>query len=354
MPCYYPLKTMEIPAHDPERLQRTTDNLLKLRSQLSREIPQKTAVETLLLATWNIRKFGNNRMDESLFYIAEIINRFDLVAIQEVSPDLAGLEKLMWLLGPNWDYIVTDSTDGNAGAGERLAFVYDRCKIIFRKMAGEIVLPLDSLIDERLQFARTPYCVAFQAGWFKFVLTTVHIFYGKDTQDDKEKRSKEIDKITSILSKRAGKEDVSYILLGDFNIPHTDDPMMQYLEKYGFSVPAAIRKHPADLGGTKHYDQIAFNLKLDDRMIVFAEKEQKAGAFNFTKSVYRKEDLDCYRGYFRDKMEGKNEKEIEKYYMTTWRTFEMSDHLPLWVELQVDFSDRYLEKLKGVSNTKDT
>ena len=67
------------------------------------------------------------------------------------------------------------------------------------------------------------------------------------------------------------------------------------------------------------------------------------------KSVYRKEDLDCYRGYVSDKIEEKNEKDIEKYYMTNRRTFEMSDHLPLWVELKVDFSDRYLEKLKGVN-----
>jgi len=35
-----------------------------------------------------------------------------------------------------------------------------------------------------------------------------------------------------------------------------------------------------------------------------------------------------------------------KYYEKEWRTFQMSDHLPMWVELKVDFSDRYLEGLR--------
>ena len=156
--------------------------------------------------------------------------------------------------------------------------------------------------------------------------------------------------LTSILSNRSKKEDMSYILLGDFNIPKVNDPMMTYLEKYGFMVPDAIKKHPTDLGETNHYDQIAFNLKLDDNMIIFEKTGKNAGAFNFTESVYRKEDLDCYKGYFMDKIKGKKEEEIEKYYMKTWRTFQMSDHLPLWVELKVDFSDQYLKKVKEVKN----
>jgi len=340
MPYYYPLKKMK----RAERL-RTTENLLKLRAQLDREIPQKRANDTLLLATWNIRKFGNNRLPESLHYIAEIISRFDLVAVQEVSVDMKGLEKLVSLLKPNWDYIVTDSTEGTAGGGERMAFLYDKNKVKFKNLAGEIVLPVTKLIDGKLQFARTPYCVAFQAGWFKFIITTVHIFYGSTSAADKKRREKEIDTLTKLLSARAKKEDTSYILLGDFNIPNVGDDTMKALEKYGFFVPAAIKEHPSDLGATKHYDQIAFNLKLDKTMTLFSENEQKAGAFNFAKSVYTEDDLNVYFKYFADKVAGKSDRDIEKYYMTSWRTFEMSDHLPLWVELKIDFSNQYLEKI---------
>jgi endonuclease/exonuclease/phosphatase family metal-dependent hydrolase len=230
-----------------------------------------------------------------------------------------------------------------------MAFVYDRSKITFKKLAGEITLPVDKLIDGQLQFARTPYCVAFQAGWFKFVIATVHIYYGSTAAKDKKKREKEIDTLTSILSKRAKKEDVSYILLGDFNIPDVEDDTMAALQKYGFSVPAAIQRHPSDLGASKHYDQIAFNLKLNDRMSVFSESEQRAGAFNFSEAVYTKDDLATYKPCFENKVAGKTDAQIEKYYLSTWRTFQMSDHLPLWVELKIDFSNPYLERIKAES-----
>jgi hypothetical protein len=29
----------------------------------------------------------------------------------------------------------------------------------------------------------------------------------------------------------------------------------------------------------------------------------------------------------------------------TWRTYQLSDHLPLWAEFDVDFSDEYLAEL---------
>ena len=114
-----------------------------------------------------------------LLYIAEIISAFDLVAVQEVNEDLREFEKLMRLLGPHWSYIVTDQS----GNMERLAFVYDTRKILFRNLAGEIVLP-ERKGKPVPQFNRTPYLVAFQAGWFKFNICTVHIFYGSATRHD--------------------------------------------------------------------------------------------------------------------------------------------------------------------------
>jgi hypothetical protein len=62
MPYHHSLKNL----NKVERL-RTVNSLLKLRSQLDRDIPRKTATDTLLLATWNIREFGDNRLKESLF-----------------------------------------------------------------------------------------------------------------------------------------------------------------------------------------------------------------------------------------------------------------------------------------------
>ena len=341
MPMYTTIKRMQ----DVTERNRIVDKLLALRVQLDRQIPAKTANDTLLLATWNIRAFGDNRRAESLHYIAEIISRFDLVAIQEVASNLAGLHKLVTLLGPGWDYIVTDSTDGTAGGGERMAFVYDKYKVFFRKMAGKIVLPESKLVNKKWQFARTPFTVAFQAGWFRFILTTVHVYYGTSDREN-ARRVEEIDAVSEFLKKRAKKEDENYILLGDFNIFMQSDATMKAMEKHGFYIPNALREHPSDLGKTKYYDQIAFNLKLESKMTVFSEGKQHAGAFDFTETIYPPEDLNLYRGYFDEKyVTDKTEQQIEKYYLTNWRTFEMSDHLPMWIELKIDFSNQYLERI---------
>ena len=342
MVYYTPVKKIA----DVEERERTIDNILRLRGQLDNEVPKRTE-ETLLLATWNIREFKDNRRKESLYYIAEILSRFDLIAIQEVSSDLKGLEKVISLMDPSWTYIVTDSTEGDAGGGERMAFIFDSSKVTFGKMAGEIVLSEKNLVLDAVQFARTPYCVSFRARWFRFKLATVHIYYGSTAKDPgKKRRIDEIGKIAKFLTKRADKENESYILLGDFNIEGVDDGTMQALEKGGFYIPDKIKEHPSDLGQKKHYDQIAFNLKLEEHMQVFSEGEQKSGAFNFTKSVYRLEDCEQYVQYFPKEQQAKNVEGRKSYFKTYFRTYQISDHLPLWVELKIDFSNQYLEKIK--------
>ena len=354
--------------YDADEKRRTIEKLIKLRRQLDKEIPEKTAVNSLLLATWNIRQFTDNRRPESYMYIAEILSRFDLVAIQEVKEQRKGLEKVMAILGKNWSYIATDVTEGDKGNNECIAFLYDTNKVSFQHMSGEIVLPQDSLIDN-LQFARTPFCVSFQAGWFKFNLATVHIFYGDaGKKEDLDRRRNEILALGRFLSARAEREGFNYVVLGDFNIPDVGDRFMTALEESGFHIPDAIKKHPTDLGETKHYDQIAFNLHLNDTMQIFDENVQRSGAFNFTKSVYNVDDYEEYIQVMPDKKEsvpnpdkpGKNMtvktkrtgKEAKDYFKKYYRINQMSDHLPLWVELKVDFSSQYLEDLRKEASEK--
>ena len=77
---------------------RCAQRLLALRESLS-PLRKRKRDSSLLLATWNIRDFDSNkfgfgpRLEESFYYIAEIISCFDLVAVQEVNRDLSALEK---------------------------------------------------------------------------------------------------------------------------------------------------------------------------------------------------------------------------------------------------------------------
>jgi len=36
--------------------------------------------------------------------------------------------------------------------------------------------------------------------------------------------------------------------------------------------------------------------------------------------------------------------ERQAYYRTHWRRRQMSDHLPMWLELKIDYGENYLEK----------
>ena len=367
---------------------RVVDRLLKLREQLAEEIPEKTATETLLIATWNIREFGDGRLEESLYYIAEIIDHFDIVVIQEInSKELDGFKSVMKILGDNWSYIISDGVKGKEGGSEAMAFVYNKNKVQFTHLAGEIVLQnskklagsivdgkvqvdgvlVDGKVQEKVQFARTPFMVSLMANWFSFNICTVHIYYGSEKNEKGivERRKKEIETISSVLLERQKEEDVSYILLGDFNIPDTNGEYFNALsKKRGFFVPEEIKKHPSDLGQVSHYDQIAFKLKLEDEMVLYSDKQQRAGAFNFTKSVFRDSDevsdydiyinhyLDSYLGELsktnakltaKGKPENDDTVEGRRAFFRGWRTYQMSDHLPLWVELTIDFSDQFLK-----------
>lgn len=334
MPYYFPIRY----DFTPEQRARTVENLLRLRAQLHRELPPRTREKTLLLATWNIRDFDSNkfghgpRLNESLFYIAEIISRFDLVAVQEVNVDLSALHTVMKILGPDWRYIATDKTEGTAGNQERMAYIYDSAKVHFENVAGEVVLSQANLLEGR-QFARTPFLVSFLSGWFKFFLCTVHIYFGRGSVGLSQ-RIAEIDAIAELLAKRAKDESANYILLGDFNIISPEHATAQALHKHGFVIPQSLSQLPSNFKRDHFYDQIAFMER--GGQVSFSGQ---AGVLDFYRSVFRKEDFETYRQFL-------TKSDSAKYYANTWRTFQMSDHLPMWVELNIDFAEDYLERLR--------
>lgn len=336
---------------------RTLERLLKLREALSDEIPEKHLDSNLLLATWNIREFGESkyggRSIEALYYIAEIINRFDLIAIQEVRKDLRAFTDLMSILGSNYEFIFTDVTEGKAGNFERLCFVFDTRKVRFGGLSGELVLPpleeTDPVTGQRIvrpskQLARTPYMCGFKAGWTNFVLATVHILYGTSKAEDPN-RLKEIEDLARSIADKSDKQyewSRNFILLGDFNIFSREDSTMSAITNAGFTIPEEIQS----LTGTnvqrnKFYDQIAFKVR-PERF----ETTGKAGIFDFYEHVYRLDDEALYveemgEAYHTNSL-GQPRKDKTAYYKTYWRTFKMSDHLPMWVEIEIDHTDAYL------------
>jgi len=337
LPFYYRLKGL-----DSKTRKRVVEGIRALRHGLkSNGVPERNLERTALVATWNIREFDaakfGPRSRESFYYIAEIISHFDVVAVQEVREDLAALDEVQDILGGWWKRIVTDVTLGASGNGERLAFLYDSRKVAFTGLAGEIVLP-DQKREPVLQFARTPFVCGFKAGWSTFSLCTVHIYYGKSTRDD-PRRVREIQELAKRLAAR-GKADPrrisepeNLVLLGDFNIFSRDDVTFQSLVREGFEVPPALQSIPgSNVKKDKHYDQIAV-MSRPGRFGLTG----RAGVFDFYEYVFRFDEEETYAALMPPA--GK------KVGFSQWRTFQMSDHLPMWCELEMDFSDAYLQDL---------
>ena len=97
----------------------------------------------------------------------------------------------------------------------------------------------------------------------------------------------------------------------------------------------------------KHYDQIAFNLHLEEGIKVL-DDDVKSGAFNFVKSIYNENDYEEYIDVMPNNDDGvkRTGEDAKKYFKQYYRINEISDHKPLWMALNVDFSDQYIEKQK--------
>lgn len=354
MPFYKSLNPTLFPAH-----KRAVERLLALRKKLDAKMPRKTFQESIILGTWNIREFDSSsfgaRLEESFFYIAEIIDRFDLIAIQEVREDLKPLFNLKEILGSHWDFFYTDVTDGTQGNKERMVFFYDNRKVRPSGLVGELVLPSIKrkkpqtgefeFINPR-QLSRTPMICGFKAGWTDFVICTTHIYYGEAKANDATRIEEIRELAMSLAEKMKDQSEFSstknLILMGDFNIFKTTDETFKAITDAGFVVPEKIRKSPSNVKGDKNFDQIALkNRNNKFELMLDKNGEEEAGVFKVFDVVFKEEDAVIYDEYLNHTDE---DGQTKKYDYKAWRTYQMSDHFPMWLEIRIDFSDEYLTR----------
>ena len=261
---------------------------------------------------------------QALAYIAEVIRRLDVVAIQEVKRDTAAIRMLLDdFLGPNWGIVVSDVTAGSGGNTERLAFLYDRRRVQPSGLAGEIVLPPTDAGDPAQQFVRTPYIVGFQAGGERFALLTAHVKYGAVPEDRLPELKALAEYAANEIRDRARSldaEERNLVVLGDFNIDKRgDNPLFQALVSTGLIVPSQLLGLKTTYGADpKYYDHIAWFMGDLDLSL-----SGRAGVIDFAGAVY---------------------KELALRQMS----YRVSDHFPLWVEFVVDRSTETMARTLGV------
>jgi endonuclease/exonuclease/phosphatase family metal-dependent hydrolase len=248
--------------------------------------------------------------------IAEVVSRFDVVAIQEVRGNLTALQTLLTALGPNWATIMTDVTRGKPGNNERMAFAFDLRRARPSGLAGELVVAIEtgtSVTSSGLdrQFARTPYAVSFAADRLQLTLVTLHVLYGEETA-----RAAELREIAAWLARWAREErqwNQNLIALGDFNIDRQGDPLFEAFTSTGIQPAPQLNLVPrtifGDPGEGKFYDQIAWFVD-EAHGPVLTLQTSAAGSFDFVPL-------------------------LQAGMTKTALSWKVSDHYPLWVEFSV-------------------
>ncbi len=297
-----------------------------LRKRIRKEkIPSSKLDESINLATWNIRDFGKSEREEaSIHYIAEILWQFDLIAVAEVRDNISDLKKVLDILGPYWRVVFSDFIKDHRGNRERFAYVYDKRAVTFTGLASEADEPrkLNKKTNEfepSMTWYRNPYMASFSAGNFDFIIIGVHIRWGKG----KKARIKPLKMLAEWVEERRTDKhviDKDIIVVGDFNIPKINDNLFKAITSKGLRMPDALRgEHGSNLRKNARYDQILHypNTKCFTK---------KAGV------------LDFHEGAFKPLYPWSSKTENR----LSW---ELSDHLPLWVQLDVDSYDEQLDQI---------
>ncbi len=336
----------------PHQFNLTTEKTRVTKHFTHRDVPKSTSGK-LLLATWNIANFGyppQGRTDDAVELVAHILKRFDLTAVQEMNDNIGHLTDLMGHLGGGYDYVMTDT----AGNSERLVFIYRKARVNPTNLFGEIALrpvqypkrtvkvryreggqdKVEKFKDFKFTpFDRNPYIGSFKAGKVTFTLANCHLYFGGfQDSTDPEERKKYARRVLEIvaLSKWADGRynataayDKDIVLIGDMNVPAMDPDESTYKEfvRFGWQPVQFVTKiGGTNLGNDKTYDQMAFAPDSIQALI------KDMGVFDFDKAVFTDLWDDLEATLSKSKAIAQFNRHVKHH---------LSDHRPLWVQLDV-------------------
>jgi deoxyribonuclease-1-like protein len=254
--------------------------------------PQLNDGPTIHVASFNIQVFGNSKMENRpvINTIAEIVRRFDIIAIQEIrSQDeylMSNFVKLVNSTGRRYDYVVGERL-GNSVSKEQYAFVFDADHIIVDRNSVYTVGDPDNLLS------REPLVASFSTkqppdAAFTFVLVDVHTAPKEAAQ--------EIEALAEVyrVVRRASRGEDDVIMLGDFN---ADDRHLGRLAQIPGITPL-IRGVLSNTRQSELYDNIIIHQPST------AEYAGRSGVFDLTKQMN----------------------------LTLDQAEQVSDHFPVWAE----------------------
>ncbi len=161
---------------------------------------------------------------------------------------------------------------------------------------------------------------SFSAGSFDFVMISVHVQWGKK----KAHRIGELERLADwieVYRNDGAATDKDIIVTGDFNIPRIGDDYYKAITKNGLTAPDSLvrARFGSNLARNKRYDQI-FHYSDDSTGFTGS-----AGVLDF-----------FYKNDWKKLYPGVRERNF---------TYELSDHLPLWAQLNINRENEKLDQL---------
>ncbi|WP_166821380.1 endonuclease/exonuclease/phosphatase family protein [Thalassoroseus pseudoceratinae] len=256
--------------------------------------PVLKSADSLTVASFNIQVFGQSKLENrrATEILAQIVRRFDVVAIQELrSKQQDVIPRFLSLVnsdGSKYDYVIGPRL-GRTSSKEQYVFVYDTNRL---EVVPQSVYTVN---DPQDLLHREPLVATFQAvgvaNPFRFTLVNIHT--------DPDEVDYEVDALADVFVQvqqdRIREDDV--ILLGDLNA----DPY--HLGRLGKlpSLVAVISGVPTNTRGTKTYDNLIF----DSRSTV--EFQGQSGVLRMA----------------------------DEFGLTLEEALEVSDHEPVWAAFSI-------------------
>ena len=306
--------------------QALAEKIRYLRTHIeAASIPTTRVDESLIVGTWNIREFGKKpRSRDAIHLIAEVIFNYDLLVLVELRDNLRDLRRALDILGPSWKVVFSDYRQDQAGNRERIAFVYDARMVEFTGLAAEANPPRKKVnglyqpIHE--DWWRSPYMASFIAGNFDFIIVAAHMRWGDSVAD----REAAIGYLADWIEDRRndkGVADRDILVMGDFNIPNRNHATFRALTKHGLRVPRSLLGvQGTNLSEANTYDQIAHYPTNSNRFT------DHGGVIQFFDAQARNGHSKLFPGLSKAEF-----------------TYQLSDHLPLWVEVDTWVEDEELD-----------
>ena len=252
---------------------------------------------TIRVGSFNIQVLGTSKLNKPrvMSVLAEVVRRFDVVAIQEVRAKtddvLPRFIDLINATGRHYDFVIGPRL-GRTNSKEQYAIIFDTASIEVDRGGIYTVQDPDDLLH------REPLVASFRVRGppaeqaFTFSLVDIHT----DPDETKQELDALGDVFRAVQRDGSGEDDV--IVLGDLNV---DDRHLGRLGEVS-NIMWVISGVPTNTRGNKQYDNLLFVQGATN------EFTGRAGVLDL----------------------------IREFNLTTDEALEVSDHMPIWAEFSLN------------------